>query len=50
MDEKIEQFPQFTPEAKKLWMNVPAEIRTRLLANVFCGDCGGETKSSTMRA
>lgn len=39
----ISQLPQFTPSAKKLWLNIPENIRSQLLANVYCGQCGGET-------
>jgi hypothetical protein len=39
----IEEFPNFTPQARQLWENVPSHIRPRLLANVFCGECRGET-------
>ena len=38
-----ESFPDLTPQACKLWDRVPAHIRPELLANVFCGDCRGET-------
>ena len=38
-----ESFPDFTPQACKLWERVPAHIRPELLENVFCGDCRGET-------
>lgn len=38
-----EQFPNFTPQARQLWENVPAHIRPLLLSNVFCGECRGET-------
>ena len=40
---KTEQFPNFTPAARELWSKVPAHIRPKLLSNVFCGTCGGET-------
>ncbi len=39
----IEQFPNFTSQARQLWENVPPHIRPKLLANVFCGECRGET-------
>jgi hypothetical protein len=39
----IEQFPNFTPQARQLWENVPLHIRPKLLANVFCVECRGET-------
>lgn len=39
----IDQFPNFTPEARQLWENVPAHIRPKLLSNVYCGECRGAT-------
>ena len=34
-----ESLPQFTAPAAKLWENIPADIRKRLLSNVWCGSC-----------
>lgn len=39
----IEEFLNFTPQARQLWQNVPAHIRPKLLSNVYCGECRGET-------
>ena len=36
----IESIPNFTDPAAKLWRAIPTEIRKRLLANVWCGQCG----------
>lgn len=38
-----EQFSDFTPQARQLWAKVPAHIRPKLLSNVYCGECRGET-------
>lgn len=38
----IESIPDFTPPARKRWESIPAELRRRLLANVWCGDCRRE--------
>jgi hypothetical protein len=43
MKKNIAQFPQLTPAAKKLWLAIPGEIRSQLLTNVYCGQCGGVT-------
>jgi hypothetical protein len=43
MKKNIAQFPQLTPDAKKLWLAIPGEIRRQLLSNVYCGHCGGVT-------
>jgi len=43
MNKNISHLPQFTPSAKKLWMNIPEHIRSQLLANVYCGQCRSET-------
>jgi hypothetical protein len=38
----IESLPSFTPDARKRWESIPAEIRQRLLTNVWCGQCRRE--------
>ena len=38
----IETFPDFTPPARKQWDSIPADIRQRLLSNVWCGACRHE--------
>jgi hypothetical protein len=35
-----ESIPNFTDPAAKLWRAIPTEVRKRLLANVWCGNCG----------
>ena len=35
----VEQLPNFTPDARKHWESVPADVRPKLLANVWCGKC-----------
>ena len=32
----------FTPQAAKLWSDIPADIRRLLLSNVWCGNCRHE--------
>jgi hypothetical protein len=39
----VESLPEFTKAARQRWESIPAEIRQRLLANVWCGRCGHET-------
>lgn len=34
-----EQFPSFTPQARQLWANMPAQLRPKLLSNVYCSTC-----------
>jgi len=43
MENQVVRLPQFTPSAKKIWMTIPLNIRNQLLANVYCGECGGRT-------
>ncbi len=31
----------FTKQASKFWHAIPADARTKLLANVYCGQCRG---------
>ena len=33
----VESLPNFTPPARQRWESIPAQIRQRLLANVWCG-------------
>lgn len=35
----IFQFPQFSPEAAKLWEEIPVEFQEEILDNVFCSHC-----------
>jgi hypothetical protein len=37
MPPKIEE--NFTPKAKKIWQAIPAEIRLKILNNVWCVEC-----------
>lgn len=30
---------QFTPQARKLWGDIPMKYQTRILNNVWCGGC-----------
>ena len=36
-------FPNFTNPARLRWESIPADIRQRLLSNVWCGHCRHET-------
>ena len=38
----VESLPDFTEPARRRWNAVPADIRQRLLSNVWCGPCGHE--------
>lgn len=38
----IESLPTFTAPAAKLWSAIPADVRKRLLSNVWCGKCRHE--------
>ena len=38
-----EHLPTFTKPARQRWESIPAEIRQRLLSNVWCGHCSHET-------
>ena len=38
----IEALPNFTAPARQRWESIPAHIRQRLLANVWCGQCRHE--------
>jgi len=35
----VESFPNFTKPARQRWETIPAEVRHRLLSNVWCGQC-----------
>ena len=39
----IESMPTFTEPARQRWETIPADIRQRLLSNVWCGQCRHET-------
>lgn len=39
----IESLPTFTQPAHQRWEPIPADIRKRLLSNVWCGHCRHET-------
>lgn len=38
----VEDLPDFTRLARQRWESIPAEIRQRLLAYVWCGQCRHE--------
>jgi hypothetical protein len=38
----VESLPTFTKPARQRWESIPAQVRQRLLSNVWCGDCGHE--------
>lgn len=38
----IENLPDFTRSARQRWESIPADIRQRLLAKVWCGQCRHE--------
>lgn len=39
----VTEFPRFTASAKIFWDAIPEQVRKRLLANVWCVGCRGET-------
>ena len=39
----VESFPTFTKPARERWEPIPADIRQRLLSNVWCSQCRHET-------
>ncbi len=39
----IESLPTFTKPARQRWESIPADVRQRLLSNVWCGHCSHET-------
>lgn len=38
----VDSLPSFTRTARQRWESIPAVIRQRLLANVWCGHCHHE--------
>ncbi len=38
----VESLPNFTHTARQRWESIPADIRQRLLTNVWCGQCRHE--------
>ena len=38
----VESLPAFTRLARQRWESIPDDIRQRLLANVWCGQCRHE--------
>ena len=38
----IESLPEFTRPARRRWEAIPADVRRRLLSNVWCGRCHHE--------
>jgi hypothetical protein len=38
----VASLPDFTPPARQRWESIPAEIRQRLLASVWCDRCRHE--------
>jgi hypothetical protein len=39
----VESLPTFTKPARQRWESIPADIRQRLLSNIWCGQCRHET-------
>jgi len=39
----VASLPNFTKPARERWDSIPADIRQRLLSNVWCGQCRHET-------
>jgi hypothetical protein len=39
----VESLPTFSKPARQRWESIPADIRQRLLSNVWCGQCRHET-------
>lgn len=35
----ITKLPEFTPKARLLWDAMQSQVKTKLLSNVYCGDC-----------
>ncbi len=35
----VESFPEFTRPARQRWDSIPADLRQRILSNVWCGHC-----------
>lgn len=38
----VEQLPSFASAARTFWESIPADIRPKLLSNVYCVHCGDE--------
>lgn len=38
----VELLPSFTRPARQRWESIPADIRQRMRANVWCGQCRHE--------
>ena len=38
----VESLPNLSLPARQRWESIPVDIRKRLLANVWCGDCRHE--------
>lgn len=38
----VESIPTFTVPAAKLWAAIPADMKKKLLSNVWCGKCRHE--------
>ena len=39
----VYSLPKFSPPARKLWTQIPKEQQARLIHNVWCASCRGET-------
>lgn len=39
----IETLPTFTDPARQRWESIPADVRKRLLSNVWCSKCRHES-------
>jgi hypothetical protein len=37
----VVHLPRFSKPASKLWNAIPADMKRKLLANVYCGHCRG---------
>jgi hypothetical protein len=46
----VESLPSFTKPARRRWDAIPADVRQRLLANVWCVHCSGETTITDIAA
>ena len=42
----VESLPAFTAPARQRWESIPADIRQRLLSNVWCGRCRRESTNT----
>lgn len=45
----IESLPAFTTAARRRWDHISTDVRQRLLANVWCGNCGRATTITNFR-